>query len=272
MTSQQRDGATLVALGVLAAAAATVLHEALGHGGACWLSGGHNLVISSVNEDCTVANPWISAAGTLVNLAAGCVFFLWARRVRRSFHLRYLLWVAMMFNWLDAAGYWLFSGAGNVGDWADILASHHPAWLWRTAMSIGGAAAYVFFVWLGVRELRPLLPSALAERVRRARYLMLVPYFTFGAMACIAGVFNPVGAVLIAESAAAASFGGASGLAWGWQFTKGPYFAGAEGEGEGAGLRITDGRATRLGHSRAWIAAGVIVAALYIGILGPGVR
>ncbi len=257
----------MVALAVLAAAAATVLHEALGHGGACWLSGGHNLVISSVNEDCTVANPWISAAGTMVNLAAGCVFFLWARRVRRSFHLRYLLWTAMMFNWLDAAGYWLFSGVGNIGDWADILATHHPAWLWRTAMSVGGAGAYAFFVWLGVRELRPMLPSALSERVRRARYLMLVPYFTFGALACIAGIFNPVGAVLIAESAAAASFGGASGLAWGWQFTKGPYFAGAGATPGAEGARF---RAP--GRSRIWIAAGVIVAGLYIGILGPGIR
>ncbi|HVA64701.1 MAG TPA: hypothetical protein VNF74_13325 [Terriglobales bacterium] len=253
------DWGTLAAIALVAGALTTLLHEGVGHGGACWLSGGHNLVVSSVNEECSVANPWISAAGTLVNFAAGGVFFGLGRRARHP-HLRYFLWLAMVFNLLSAAGYWLFSGVLGVGDWADLLAGLQPAWLWRTGMALGGAAVYVVLVRLVAWELKPLLPRDTQGRVARARRLMLVPYFAHGVLSCIAGLFNPVGAVLIAESAAAASFGGASGLCWGWQFVRQGYFA-------QPGREL--GPLTR---NWGWIAAGVVAAGLFIGVLGPGLR
>lgn len=253
------DWATLAAIAVVAGAMTTLLHEGVGHGGACWLSGGHNLVISSVNEDCSVSNLWIAAAGTLVNFGAGAGFGWLGRRARNP-HVRYFLWLAMVFNLLSAAGYWLFSGVAGLGDWAVIVAGRQPAWLWRTGMALGGAAIYGALVRLAAWELKPFLPRDSPGRVARAQRLMLVPYFAHGALACIAGLFNPVGAVLIAESAAASSFGGASGLCWGWQFVRNGYFA-----QEGPEL----GPLTR---SRAWIAAGMVAAALFIGVLGPGVR
>lgn len=257
-TASAPDRLTLVAIAIVAGAVTIALHEGLGHGGACVLSGGRNLLISSVTENCSVTNNWITAAGTLVNLAAGGLFFLWARRVRRAVHLRFFLWLAMTFNLLAAAGYWLFSGLGNIGDWAIILAGHHPAWLWHLAMALIGLAVYIAFVWLVVRELKPFLPRD-DSRVARAQTLMLVPYFAFGVVNCAAGAFNPVGPVLIVISAAAASFGGASGLCWGWQFVHNPHFA-------------SPGQAMpTLSRSRAWIIAGAIAAALLIGVLGPGI-
>ncbi|MGH9416699.1 MAG: hypothetical protein ACRD01_08735 [Terriglobales bacterium] len=254
------DRWTLIAITLLAGAATTLLHEGLGHGGACLLSGGHNLVISSVAEDCTLNNNWIYAAGTLVNLAAGGLSWWLLRFVRRASGWRYFLWLLMTFNLLTAAGYWLFSGVANLGDWAAILAGHEPTWLWHAAMALGGGAIYVLFVKLAVWELKPFLPCDFSDRVRGARLLMLTPYFTFAALSCIAGVFNPVGAVLILESAAAASLGGASGLAWGWQWARAPHFASRR-----------DGPAP-LRRSYAWIVAGAVAAVLFIAVLGPGVR
>lgn len=252
------DLLTVAALAVLAGALATVLHEGLGHGGACVLSGGHNLVISSVNEDCTAANPWIDAAGTLVNLAAGAAGFFWSRRVRAP-RLRFFLWLSAAFNLLAAAGYWLFSGIGGLGDWGAILAGHQPAWLWRTGMAVIGGVMYVLFVRLLIWELKPFLPCDIS-RVARARRMLLTAYLTYGVLNCIAGIFNPVGAVLIAESAAAASFGGASGLAWGWQWTASRHFAQS-----GPAL-------PPLTRSRGWILAAAAAAVAFIAVLGPGIR
>src|SRR6185437_3516911 len=257
--SAPADGWTLAAIAILAAAITVMLHEGLGHGGACVLSGGHNLVISTVHENCTVSNHWISAAGTVVNLAVGLICWGWASRIPRAPRFRYFVWLLAVFNWLTGAGYFLFSGVGNLGDWAEVLAGHEPAWLWHAGMAAGGAALYVLFVWLLARALRPFLPTGI-ERVACARRLMLVPYFTFGILAVIAGSLNPVGAVLIAESAAAASFGGASGLCWGWQFTRSGYFA------EGAAPPLP------LIRSRGWIFAGALTAAAFIFLIGPGFR
>lgn len=260
LASPAADRWTLIAIAVIAGAATALLHEGLGHGSACALSGGHNLVISSVSEDCTVNNNWIQAAGTLVNLAAGGLSWWLLRFVRKSAHWYYLLWLLMTFNLLTGAGYWIYSGVGNIGDWARILVGHEPAWLWHAGMAIGGIVVYVLFVKLAANELRPLLPCELAARVRGARRLMLTAYFSFGIVYCIAGAFNPQGAILILESAAAAAFGGTSGLAWGWQFARSPHFA------QRAAPRLPP-----LGRSRGWIIAGAMAAVAFIAVLGPGI-
>jgi hypothetical protein len=74
---------------------------------------------------------------------------------------------------------------------------------------------------------------------------------------CVAGFFNPVGPILIAISAAAASFGGASGLLWLTQF-----------------LRRSRPAAEPVGldRSHVWIVAGCVVSLIFVGILGPGVH
>lgn len=254
------DWLTLAAITVVAGALTTLIHEGLGHGGACWLSGGHNLVISTVNEDCSIASPWIDAAGTLANLGAGLIFWLLLRRVKGSPHAYFFLWMAMTFNFLTAAGYWLFSGVSNLGDWAAVIAGLQPKWLWHTYLVVAGIVVYIFFVRLAAWELKPLLPRDGGIRVGRAQRLMLVPYFTYGVLNCIAGVFNPVGAILILESAAAAAFGGTSGLCWGWQFVRNPHFAQPGPE------------LPPLTRSRAWIVIGALAAVAFIALLGPGWR
>lgn len=250
------DVPTLVALAVLAGAASTVLHEAIGHGGACVLSGGHNLLITSVSETCNLANRWIDAAGTLVNLAAGGIFLAWSRHVHQP-RFRFFLWLAFAFNWLAAAGYWLFSGIGGFGDWAAVLAGVQPQWLWRAGMAIAGGVIYLGILRLAVWELKPFLPRD-KTRVGHARRLMLAPYFAYGFLSCVAGAFNPAGAILIADSAAAVSFGGASGLAWGWQWVAHPHFAQPGPE------------LPPITRSRGWIFAAIVAAAVLIGVFGPG--
>src|ERR1035437_4156427 len=85
ITSTQQPGfrlpnlPTVVAIAVVAYAASNVVHEALGHGGACLALGGRPLVLSSVHFDCgdnamgTLARRGVAAAGTIANFIAGAL-------------------------------------------------------------------------------------------------------------------------------------------------------------------------------------------------------
>lgn len=252
------DTWTLIAIGALVCASASIIHEGIGHGGMCWLTGGHAQLLSSVEFQCDRDTRWISAAGTIANLIAGLLFWAASRMVRHATRWRFFLWLSMAVNLLQAAGYFLFSGVGNIGDWAAVIQGLSPAWAWRIGMIVLGAILYALSICIALRELRPFLAGA-EERWRRAKKLCLVPYLTIGILSCIAGAFNPTGMILIAISAAAASFGGASGLAWMWQFFRGPRLA------------YSGAHLPPLARSKAWLGAALVVTALFIGILGPGI-
>ena len=53
----------------------------------------------------------------------------------------------MTFNLFEAGGYFLFSGIGDIGGWAAIVARWQPAWAWRVALIAPGTATY-FFLWV----------------------------------------------------------------------------------------------------------------------------
>jgi len=128
-------------------------------------------------------------------------------------HLRYFLWLLMTINLLQAGGYFLLSGLGNMGDWAYVIHDLAPAWLWRAGLTVLGMVSYVLLVWLALLELRPFLGEHDWRR-GGAKDLTIVPYVTGGILYTVAGMFNPVGMILVGVSAAAASFGGTSGLGW----------------------------------------------------------
>ncbi len=84
VNDEGRDGSlpdlpTVIAIALVAYAASNILHEAVGHGGACIALGGKPLVLSSVHFECgeetmsDVARRVVSAAGTIVNFIAGAL-------------------------------------------------------------------------------------------------------------------------------------------------------------------------------------------------------
>ena len=115
------DPFTVGAIGILAYMLGNVLHEGAGHGGACLLVGGKPLAISSVYFECGADSRLVMAAGTLMNLLAGALFFALGRLTGRSFpRLKYFFWIAMTINLFTGTGYFLFSGVGGIGDSGDI--------------------------------------------------------------------------------------------------------------------------------------------------------
>ncbi len=257
----QPDPWTIAAIAIVASVIGDVIHEGLGHGGLCAVTGGQPLALSTVHFDCSADTRLVAAGGTLANLICGALFWVAARAVKQSASWRYFFWLLMTLNLLDAGGYFLFSGIGNIGDWAAVVAGWKPSWAWRVGLTVVGAVTYfLLFVPLCLRELRPFLGRDAKIRVRRARQLTLMPYLTSGILSCAAGALNPVGPLLILISAAASSFGGHSGLAWMSSLLYSPRIPSSE-------LQMPE-----IERSRGWMAAAVILAIAFIAGLGPGVK
>lgn len=255
------DLLTVVAIAVAAAVIADLIHEGLGHGGMCVATGGQPLALSTVHFECSADTRLVSAGGTLANLVFGALFWIAQRAIRQDSSWRYFFWLLMTFNFLEAGGYFLFSGLGNIGDWAAVTAGWHPAWAWRVGLTALGMITYfVLFVPWCLRELRPFLGINAEVRLRRARQLTLAPYLSAGILSCAAGALNPIGPVLILISAAAASFGGHSGLAWMPSLLHGRQIPAGE-------FQIPE-----IERSRVWIIAAALLAIVFIAALGPGLR
>lgn len=255
------DLLTIAAIAIAATVIADFIHEGLGHGGMCVATGGQPLVLSTVHFECSAETRLVAAGGTFANLIFGTLFWFAARDVNRSASWRYFFWLLMTFNLFGVGGYFLFSGIGNIGDWAAVVAGWQPAWAWRVGLAALGIVTYFFlFVPLSLRELRPFLGKDATIRVRCARQLTVTPYLTAGVLACAAGALNPVGPLLILISAGAASFGGNSGLAWMWNLLRGPRIPSSEFQ------------MAEIERSRGWIIAAVVLAIVFIAGLGPGVK
>ena len=258
------DLVTVVAIALVAYAASNVAHEALGHGAACVALGGKPLVLSSVHFECdeqamsALALRGVEAAGTIVNFIAGALGLIAfkATNPRQKPHTAYFLWLFTTLNFLMGAGYFLFSGIGNIGDWAAVARGTMPPMVWRPTMAVFGGALYFLLARQSAQWLRSIAGSDELSMVR-ARRLTMPAYFAGGLLFCLSGLFNPVGPVLIAVSAAAASFGGASGLLWLTRF-----IGGGKGLAEPAELQ----------RNYWWIVAGCVVSLIFVAILGPGIH
>ena len=202
---------TLVAFGVLAYMISNVLHEGLGHGGVAWLSGAQRITVTSTYMQAGMDTRWILAAGTLVNLAVGLLGLVVLRGIRgANMPLRLFIWSFTAFNLLLGTGYFLFSGIGGIGDWAEWMKGLSPIWGWRVGFALLGVVSYFASAWLLARELVEVVGLGEA-RLRRMTWII---YFAGGLTACLAGVRNPMGWRLVLVSAASSSLGGASGLMW----------------------------------------------------------
>lgn len=223
------DLVTIAAVAAVTYAIVSMVHEGLGHGGACLIIGGIPRELSSMDFDCdlhglgTAAEKIVAAGGTIANLIFGLGALALYRRipVTSSPLWRFSVWLFVAVNLMTGTGYFLFSGVGGIGDWAVVIDGLQPPWFWRVVLALSGAGLYFVTTVYLFNALGPLIGTARPERYRRARGLATVSYFAGGALSLLAGFLNPGGIALVAISGAAASLGGTSGLAWGPQMLRG---------------------------------------------------
>jgi hypothetical protein len=258
---------TVAAIAVVVYILSNVAHEGAGHGGACLLAGGRPEMLNAVFFECDDAQMsaagvrWLAAAGTLANLLLAAMVRIVLRRGERLRpDFRFALALLLAVNLLQAFGYLLFSGIGRVGDWAAVFDGLKPEWVWRIGLSLlGGWLYFLVAPRLFMPDLEPFLGREQPAREERARRLTLLPYLAGGLAYLLAGVLNPHGWKLVLISAAAASLGGTSLLAW-----YPPLWAKKRG-GIGAGEPLS------IRRSVAWLIAAAIVLGLFVFTLGPGI-
>jgi len=262
------DPWTVGAIAVIAYAIGNVVHEGLGHGGACVLVGGRPVELNAIFFECSVeglppaAGRWLAAGGSIANLAAAVPAWIALQQLPRTWgRARAFAWLLLAVDLLMPFGYLLFSGLGNIGDWAAVVRGLEPPLAWRGALSVAGALLYFR---LAPRLLMPPLEQFLGtgaeQRQLRAQTLSVLPYAVGGLTYVAAGVLNPHGIYLVLISAVAASFGGTSLLVW---------------------YPVVWARRTPLAsesvplgvpRSRGWLVAAAITLVVFVGVLGPGVR
>ena len=260
------DRPTIVAIAILAYAFSNVIHEGLGHGGACLLLGAKPTMFNAIffNYDETTASDAaqrvIAAAGSIVNVIVALPLLALARR-RGAVdpRWRYFLWLMSAIGLLTPFGYLLFSGVGGIGDWARVVHGAEPAILFRGILIVAG---FWLYFRVAPRLLMPLLDPFLGRepqaRSARASRLTLLPYFTGALTFIAAGLLNPLGPELVLISAAAASLGGTSLLAWYFRIPRAPS---TRAEEPPLGIHRSVG----------WIIAACVVLAVFVFVLGPGI-
>lgn len=250
------DPATLVSIGVLAAIAASLAHEALGHGGACLASGGRITLLTSIFFWCLGPDVLTTVAGPLGGLtltaAAGAGLIAMPNRSAGALRLA-LLFVAVF------AGCWTFGqlmveAVGlQTDDWA--LAARHADWpaAWRLVAGLCGATGYLAIMRLSAVEARRQAAGSASPRLR-----LLAPWAAAVIAMTIAGALwrkhSASGAAEDFRTFAIAPIG------YGWAVWR-VLRSGGEPERTAAVIR-RDWR---------WIVLTAAVYLLFAGVLGQGV-
>lgn len=255
------DWLTTMAIAAIAVSLTVAFHEGI-HALSCVVLGGDLQEFSALHVACTYAEDWQSKIGSgsasIANIILGFVFlFLLRGSQQRSSEWRYFAWLFMLMNWLNGAGYWMFSGIANIGDWANVIAGWNPAWLWRVIMTLVGVGSFLFFVWFALQELGKIIGGSVDEQIGRAVKLGMISYFTAVFVIFLAGLFNPYGlGGLPAIAGLLAVAGGLSPLLWMMQWFRAASFAKLPGPPLEIQRKIT------------WLIVAVVVVFVYAVILG----
>nr|MDP9122554.1 hypothetical protein [Acidobacteriota bacterium] len=196
------DLPTVASISIVALLVQVLSHEAVGHGGVCWIAGApiKGLSALALSADTSHLAAWqfksMCAAGSVVNLlvAFGCLGIL-RSRLSLSPHLRYFLWVTMVLDFLLPGGYmtlsWWF------GDWHEVPRGLPHEGLWNLVLTLLGAVIYWFGMNRAADELEPFLGSTAVERQTRARLLASTVFLTCGLVAALAPLLGRAGAVSV---------------------------------------------------------------------------
>lgn len=234
-----------------------MVHEALGHGTASLLTSDRMLSLSTVAIQSATPSRFVSAAGTSANCIVGALSFLLLSRVQKLTPSAYFLWIFGAYNLLNS-GYLVVSALLNSGDWASVIAGLSPPWLWRCGLAITGAALYVLAIRWAASILIHLVKNG-EVAPRDLQRLVWPAYLAGGVVMTVASIFNPISPSLILLSGAGASFGLNCGLL---------FLPGIAAKDAGSQTVV----ARRIPLSCFWLALALVVASIFIGVLGPGIH
>jgi hypothetical protein len=241
LSARAASFATLAAIACAAYLAADIAHEALGHGGACLVSGGRSLLVDTTFQNCSIRSRWIDGAGPVLGLAVALLAWISARASRSNFRIFFVLVFAYAAFW--NLGYMVKSGIGYKGDWHFLIEGLEPAGIWHIGLTIAGVGSYL----ATMRMLAPIWPRG--EDLTSASFT-IVSLLAAAMLSAAAGYLDPRGTHIVVSDALPSSLA-SIGLVL-------------------VGLREKSGVAVI--PSPAWFMAGLASATFFVAILGPGLR
>jgi hypothetical protein len=254
----------VVAIAIVAYAADDMVHEVLGHGLACALTGVPTLSLSSVALQTGSISRFVAAAGSIMNTVVGMLAFFLFRRVRSFGGTRYFLWLFASINLFNGTGYLFFSGLLAIGDWSVVIAGLEPHVVWRALLAVAGAALYVGAVRLSARTMASLVRGGDVDR-RDVGRLVFPAYVAGGLLLVGASALNRIDPSLVLTSGVSSGFGAMAGLLTVPRLVE-------AGAGGGVGAGGTGAGAQPLRFNAGWSIAAALIALVFVAVLGPGVR
>ena len=248
---------TVVAVALLAYAIDDVVHEVFGHGTACMVLGVRMLRLSTIGLQTATSSRLVASAGAIANVIAGALTVSILARGRGFSIVRYFVWLFGFVNLMNGTGYLMASALTNSGDWAVVINRLEPALGWRVAMGLVGLATFMTSVFWAGSVMRAWVAAGEVAPAD-VPHLTGPPYFAGGLLFVLASLFNPVGPAMILASGIAASFG----LTFGLLIVMRDSFSAPAGQPVPQPLPLSWG----------WVGLGLGAAAVFVGVLGPGVR
>jgi len=255
------DWLTVVAIAAIAISFNVAFHEGV-HALTCLAVGGDLLEYSALYESCnspTIMHVKIVAGSApTFNLIAGVLMLgLLRRSQKRSSETQLFLWFFMLMNWFYGAGYFIFSGISNVGDWAVVIEGWEPGWFFRILMAIVGIVSFMVFIRVGLTEFGKMVGGDAEDQIQRGNRFGILAYFTSFVVVLMAGFFCPYGLLSLPVTAGVfAVLGALSPFLWMMRWFRTEHFLKLEKE------------PLEIHRKWEWLTGAVIVVFAYVFILG----
>ena len=254
------DAPTVVAIGLFVWVAVSLLHEGVGHGGACVVVGGQPAAISTTEFRCDNVAGWsyrvVVAAGSTLNLIAAALGLAALRMITPLAPTPlYFLWLFICTNLFHAGSYMLIGPFLSYGDWSHFVQGFQPELLWKLLVTALGYG----ICWLGMRVAslplwQPLIGSEPEERRARMQWLTRLPFAAALVVSMLAALLSPLrdqGALFTAVLAPAV-------LLW---LVNLPWWPRA----------AEPSPPVPINRSLPWLVIGVVSSVLFVGVFGPGI-
>ncbi len=261
---------TVLGIGVTTYFSASMIHEGLGHEGACAIAGGNPNAFSTGVAGCAGdlsagGERIVAAGGAAANLVvAGGAFGALAIAPPSSGPEYYFLWLTGTVNLYQTAGYLMVGPWFGVGDFGSgaFLKDLQPRLPWQIGLSTAGLAMTFGTLFLSNALAEPLLGGERQTREDRQWTLTLWPYLVGASLITASGALSRLGPE-VAISAGAANFAGTLFLAYVPLFFSSDFFYPAVDD--------SPDRAMPMPRSTPWLVAGAASVILAMGVFGPGV-
>lgn len=250
------DAATLLAAGILAYVGETMLHEAVGHGGACLAGGAHITLLAPLFMRCSDSFAALTAAGPAANIAGAFLYWCVLRFAPpRSAIIGLLLWLSFAFNALVASGYLFVGASAEFGDWPALFDWVSPSVFWRLPAAVIAAAGVTVSLFLAAGRYRALASHGEAHpgRLRRRTHL---PAAGAAVVACLAEIVGGRAQIMPLLLAVGCTLGSGLGM-------------GAIEDSVRAPLS-GDRDLGPVFRSPALIGAAFVVGLVFVAVIGPG--